>query len=56
MNEHIKQVNKRLDRVEVVLDEIAHNHLAHIEKFTRWTLTGIVISVSLSVISMALIL
>lgn len=42
------QLEKRFERIETTLDVIKNNHLAHIERYTRWTLIGIIFSVSAS--------
>lgn len=42
------QLEKRFERIETTLDTIKNNHLAHIERYTRWTLIGIIFSVSAS--------
>jgi tetrahydromethanopterin S-methyltransferase subunit G len=36
-----RKVEKRLTKVERLLDTIANNHLKHIEMYTRWTLYGV---------------
>ena len=41
-------LDKRFERIETTLDIIKNNHLAHIERYTRWTLVGIIFSVSAS--------
>lgn len=41
-------LDKRFERIETTLDVIKNNHLAHIERYTRWTLIGIIFSVSAS--------
>ena len=45
----IEQLEKRIDNIEAKLDVIANNHLSHIEKYTKWTLIGIMCSVVVSV-------
>jgi len=41
-------LDKRFAKIEQTLDTIKDNHLAHIERYTRWTLVGIIFSVSAS--------
>lgn len=53
MNKIIEKMDARMDRIESTLDTIATNHLSHVEKYTKWTLIGIVISVSLSMMALA---
>ena len=36
-----------MDTIESKLDTIATNHLKHIERYTIWTLVGIMISVAI---------
>ena len=45
----IEQLEKRMDNIEEKLDVIANNHLSHIEKYTKWTLVGVLCSVVVSV-------
>ena len=58
MNQYqtLQELDKRMDRIENKLDMIANNHLGHVEKYTKWTLVGIVVSISLSVVAMFLTL
>jgi hypothetical protein len=56
LNDTVKNVEARMTKIEQTLDQIAHNHLAHVEKYTKWTLVGIVVSISLSVAVMFLTL
>lgn len=46
-------LDKRFERIETTLDSIKNNHLTHIERYTRWTLIGIVFSVTMSMIAVA---
>lgn len=36
-----RKLEKRMAKVERLLDTIATNHLKHIEQYTRWTLYGV---------------
>ena len=47
-------LDKRFERIETTLDAIKNNHLHHIERYTRWTLIGILFSVSASLTAIAL--
>jgi len=53
LNEKIVEIDQRMDKIESTLDEIAKNHLKHIEKYTKWTLIGIIVSTSLSLAVLA---
>lgn len=44
MNEVIVKMDQRMTKIEDSLDTIANNHLSHIEKYTRWTLLGVLVS------------
>jgi hypothetical protein len=46
-----------MDRIETTLDTIAKNHLSHIERYTKWTLVGIIITslTSLSVVAITVL-
>tara|TARA_Y100000004_G_scaffold155363_1_gene179927 strand:- start:799 stop:972 length:174 start_codon:yes stop_codon:yes gene_type:complete len=46
-----EQLEKRFQRIEDTLDNIKDNHLKHIEKYTMWTLCGVVVSTLASVIA-----
>ena len=48
------QLEKRFNKIEQTLDVIRDNHLAHIERYTRWTLIGILFSVSASLTAIVL--
>lgn len=48
MNEVIVKLDQRMQNIEKSLEVIESNHLTHMEKYTKWTLVGIIISVSLS--------
>lgn len=48
------QLEKRFNKIEETLDTIKDNHLAHIERYTRWTLIGILFSVSASLTAIIL--
>lgn len=54
MYEHIDRMDKRMDKIEDTLETIATNHLAHIERYTKWTLVGILISVATSLTAVGL--
>lgn len=41
-----------MDKIENTLDLIANNHLAHLEKYTLWTLIGVVVSVGISMLAL----
>lgn len=47
-------LDKRFERIEATLDAIKDNHLHHIERYTRWTLIGILFSVSASLTAIVL--
>lgn len=47
-------LDKRFERIETTLDAIKNNHLHHIERYTRWTLVGILFSVGASLTAIAL--
>lgn len=47
----VKQLEERFKNIEDTLDNIRDNHLTHIEKYTRWTLAGVVVSTLASVIA-----
>tara|TARA_S200002703_G_scaffold160072_1_gene176519 strand:- start:2229 stop:2402 length:174 start_codon:yes stop_codon:yes gene_type:complete len=47
-------LDKRFERIEATLDSIKHNHLHHIERYTKWTLVGIAFSVSASLTAIIL--
>lgn len=47
------QIEKRFNKIEETLDTIRDNHLWHIERYTRWTLIGIVFSTTMSMIAVA---
>ena len=47
-------LDKRFNKIEQTLDTIRDNHLAHIERYTRWTLVGILFSVSASLTAIIL--
>lgn len=53
MYEKIETMDKRMDKIESTLEKIANNHLTHIEKYTKWTLVGIVASTLLSLLAVA---
>lgn len=53
MYEKIETMDKRMTNIENTLDLIAKNHLSHIEKYTKWTLVGIVVSTLLSLLAVA---
>jgi len=36
-----RKLEKRLGKVERLLDTIANNHLKHIEQYTRYTMYGV---------------
>lgn len=48
-----EQLERRFNKIEETLDTIKDNHLHHIERYTRWTLIGIVFSVTMSMIAVA---
>lgn len=50
----IENLEQRMDRIEKTLDTIATNHLTHIERYTFWTLIGIVCSVSIGIFAVYL--
>ena len=56
MYEQIERMDKRMDKIENTLELIATNHLAHIEKYTKWTLVGILVSATLSLTAVYLTL
>ena len=49
-----EQLEKRFNKIEDTLDTIRDNHLAHIERYTKWTLVGILFSVSASLTAIIL--
>lgn len=54
MNDVVKRLDARMDRIENSLDTLANNHIAHIEKYTRWTLVGVLVSTGLSLTVVAI--
>lgn len=44
MNEIIVKMDQRMTKIEDTLDTISENHLAHIEKYTKWTVVGVLVS------------
>ena len=48
------QLEKRFNNIERTLDTIRDNHLWHIERYTKWTLVGILFSVSASLTAIVL--
>ena len=48
------QLEKRFNKIERTLDTIRDNHLWHIERYTKWTLIGILFSVSASLTAIVL--
>jgi hypothetical protein len=48
-----QELDKRFSKIEQTLDIIKDNHLAHIERYTRWTLIGIAFSTTMSIIAVA---
>ena len=48
MKMDLDSLNQRFERIEQSIEQIRDNHLTHIERYTRWTLIGIVVSSSLS--------
>lgn len=38
--DRFKEINKRIDNIENLLETISNNHLAHIEKYTKWMIIG----------------
>ena len=54
MKMNIDSINERFERIEQSLNTIRDNHLAHIERYTRWTLIGIVFSTSASLVAVAI--
>lgn len=54
MNETIAKMEKRFENIETTLDSIANNHLAHVERYTKWSLVGILISTGLSMTAVLL--
>ena len=57
MNEVIVKMDQRMTKIEDTLETIAHNHLSHIEQYTRWTLLGVLISslASLTVVAITVL-
>ena len=53
MKMDLDSLNERFERIEKSIDTIRDNHLAHIERYTRWTLIGIAFSVTMSFIALA---
>jgi hypothetical protein len=53
MKMDLDSLNERFERIERSIDTIRDNHLAHIERYTRWTLIGIAFSVTMSFIALA---
>jgi len=49
MKMNLDDIEKRFNNIEDTLETIRDNHLAHIERYTRLTLGGIIISVAVSV-------
>lgn len=54
MDDIVKNMDARMDRIEATLDTLANNHIAHIEKYTRWTLVGVLVSTGLSLTVVAI--
>ena len=52
MDKTFKKIEERMDKIENTLDLIANNHLAHLEKYTLWTLIGVVVSVGISMLAL----
>jgi len=48
MKMDLDSLNQRFERIEQSIEQIRDNHLTHIERYTRWTLIGIIVSSSLS--------
>jgi uncharacterized Rmd1/YagE family protein len=57
IEERMTVMDSRMDRIETTLDTIAKNHLSHIERYTKWTLVGIIITslTSLSVVAITVL-
>jgi len=57
IEERMTALDSRMDRIETTLDQIAKNHLSHIERYTKWTLVGIIITslTSLSVVAITVL-
>ena len=54
MKMDLDSLNQRFERIEKSIEQIRDNHLAHIERYTRWTLIGIVFSTSASLLAVAI--
>jgi|DEB0MinimDraft_3_1074331.scaffolds.fasta_scaffold04445_6 hypothetical protein len=54
MKMDLDSLNQRFERIEKSIELIRDNHLAHIERYTRWTLIGIVFSTSASLLAVAI--
>lgn len=56
MKMNLEDFENRFTRIEQTLETIQKNHLTHIEKYTKWTLIGIIVSTSTSLLALALTL
>jgi len=54
MKMDLDSLNQRFERIEKSIELIRDNHLTHIERYTRWTLIGIVFSTSASLLAVAI--
>lgn len=56
--DNMKRMEKRMTNIENTLDQISNNHLAHIEKYTKFTMVGIIITgcISLSAVYISVVM
>lgn len=54
MKMDLNQFEERFSRIEDTLETIQKNHLHHIEKYTKWTLIGVLVSTSASLLAVTL--